>query len=165
MFQRFFPPLLAFLRLLWALPCSLVGLALGAGVLLLGGQWRRVGRTLEFSLYADAVPKQSWCARQSFGAITFGHVIVGSSATLLACVRSHELVHVRQYERWGPLFFLAYPASSLIALLRGQRPYWDNVFEVAAYHLQDEAPPPAYAERPDTKTASPAASKTPLPRP
>ena len=148
MFERFFLPLTIVLRLLWALPCSLPGLALGAGVLLLGGRCRRVGRTLEFSLYADAVPPHAWCARQPYGAITLGHVIVGTSATLLACVRSHEQVHVRQYEHWGPLFFLAYPASSLIALLRGQRPYWDNAFEVAAYHLQDEAPPPVYAAAP-----------------
>ena len=150
---------------LWALPCTLVGLVAAVPVLLAGGSARRVEGVLEVGLR----PLQAGLPRRvralPFGAITLGHVVIGQSHELLARLRPHEQVHVRQYERWGPLFFLAYPASSLIALLRGQRPYWDNVFEVAAYHLQDEAPPPAYAERPDTKTASPAASKTPLPRP
>jgi hypothetical protein len=39
---------------------------------------------------------------------------------------------VRQYERWGLLFYPAYGLSSLWQLLRGRRPYWDNVFEVEA---------------------------------
>jgi hypothetical protein len=42
-------------------------------------------------------------------------------------------VHVRQYERWGPLFVPAYLLSSLVELLRGRRPYRDNWFEREAY--------------------------------
>jgi hypothetical protein len=37
-----------------------------------------------------------------------------------------------QYERWGLLFFLAYPASSFAQLLRGRNPYWYNYFEIEA---------------------------------
>jgi hypothetical protein len=55
----------------------------------------------------------------------------------LQAIRSHEHVHVRQYERWGLFFFLAYPLASLLALLAGQRPYFDNVFERAAYSQQN----------------------------
>jgi hypothetical protein len=44
-------------------------------------------------------------------------------------------VHVRQYERWGPLFVPAYLVSSLVLWLRGRDPYWDNPFEVEARRL------------------------------
>jgi hypothetical protein len=47
-------------------------------------------------------------------------------------LRTHEHEHVRQYERWGVLFFAAYPLSSLWQLLRGHRPYMDNWFEIQA---------------------------------
>jgi hypothetical protein len=50
-----------------------------------------------------------------------------------SAVRAHEQVHVRQYERWGPLFVPAYLLSSLVELLRGRRPYRDNWFEREAY--------------------------------
>lgn len=65
-----------------------------------------------------------------FGAITLGHVIIGRDERVLAQVRVHELQHVRQYECWGLFFFLAYPASSLVQLLRGRNPYWFNHFEI-----------------------------------
>lgn len=69
----------------------------------------------------------------AFSAITMGHVILGLDAAILDSVRAHEQVHVRQYERWGLLFGPAYLLSSLVQLLRGRRPYLDNVFERQAY--------------------------------
>jgi hypothetical protein len=36
---------------------------------------------------------------------------------------------VRQYERWGALFFVLYAVSSLCQWLRGRDPYWHNRFE------------------------------------
>ena len=44
----------------------------------------------------------------------------------------HELEHVRQWARLGPLFLPAYLASSLAALMRRRHPYSANRFEVAA---------------------------------
>ena len=44
----------------------------------------------------------------------------------------HELEHVRQWQRLGPLFLPAYVASSGWALLRRRDPYRANRFEVAA---------------------------------
>lgn len=73
-----------------------------------------------------------------FGAITFGHVIVAVDQAQLDRSRAHEQVHVRQYERWGILFFPLYLGSSLSALLRGQQPYRDNRFEREA-RLESEA--------------------------
>jgi hypothetical protein len=120
------------LRILWASPCSLVGLALGGVVLLFGGSVRRVGRVLEFAPYSGPAPSTSrW--RLPFSAITFGHVILGVSLQGLVQLRAHELVHVRQYERLGPLFFIAYPASSLLAAATGGCPYRNNRFEMEAF--------------------------------
>jgi len=44
-------------------------------------------------------------------------------------------VHVRQYERWGPLFGPAYLGCSLVLWLMGKRAYRDNPFEVEAYDV------------------------------
>jgi hypothetical protein len=70
-----------------------------------------------------------------FGAITFGHVIVGVDQAALDRSRAHEHVHVRQYERLGIFFFPAYVASSLSQLLSGGHPYADNRFEKEADRL------------------------------
>lgn len=110
------------LRVAWAAPWSVVGLVLSPffssrrvahGVLLCeGAGWpRRVG----------------WRYR----AITFGHVVLCVDRADDALI-DHELVHVRQYERWGPLYIPAYLIASLKAKLSGGRAYTDNHFEVAA---------------------------------
>ena len=45
---------------------------------------------------------------------------------------AHEIEHVRQWQRLGPLFLPAYFASSGLALLHGRHPYSANRFEEAA---------------------------------
>lgn len=119
------------LRLLWASPATLLGLFIGAVGLLTGGRARRVGRTIEFNggfvaWLLDHLPVQAL-------ALTLGHVILGRSAASLDACRQHELVHVRQSERWGPLFIPAYLLCSLVLLVRGRDFYRDNPFEKAAY--------------------------------
>jgi hypothetical protein len=121
------------LRLLWVMPCSLVGVLFGIAVIGLGGSARRVGHTFEFALSVHQEQVPAWACRLGFSAITLGHVIVGQSHEVLAVLRAHERVHVRQYEFLGPLFFIAYSASSLFALVRGQCPYRGNSFEKQAY--------------------------------
>lgn len=66
-------------------------------------------------------------------AMTLGHVVIGRNAEALAWTRRHERVHVRQCERWGPLFYPAYVGASVWAWLRGGHPYLDNAFEREAY--------------------------------
>lgn len=60
--------------------------------------------------------------------MALGHVVLmtplASEETL-----AHELVHVRQAERWGPLFLPAYLLAMLVARIVGADPYWDNPFE------------------------------------
>ena len=68
--------------------------------------------------------------------MTLGHVVIARTAELLEVTRSHERVHVRQCERWGPLFLPAYGIACLVALLRGKRAYMDNMFEREAYGHQ-----------------------------
>jgi hypothetical protein len=124
---------LLLLRVLWALPCSVVGALLGLAVVGLGGSAQRVGNTTEVALAAKQQGVPAWARRLRFFAITFGHVILGQSHEVLAELRLHERVHVRQYELLGPFFFVVYPASSLFALIRGHCPYRGNSFEKQAF--------------------------------
>jgi hypothetical protein len=117
----------------WASPWTLLGLVAGAGALLSGGRGRRVGRVLEFhggllDLLLRRVPIAGGAA-----AMTLGHCVIARTQADLDRSRQHELVHVAQYERWGPLFVPAYLAASLWQWLRGRDPYLDNPFEEEAY--------------------------------
>ena len=122
----------AAMRIAWALPCTLLGLLFGLVVLALGGSASRAGPALEFALMRGPHVPTSRLQCWPFSAITFGHVILGVSRDELDRLRAHEQAHVRQYERWGPLFLLAYPACSLFAILQGKSAYAHNHFEVQA---------------------------------
>lgn len=113
----------------WAAPYTAIGLMLGMAIVLFGGWWRVRAGAIEFGGGGIGRRAASPRAPVSFVAITFGHVILGIDAATLDAVRDHEQVHVRQYERWGPLFGPAYLWSSLLQLLRGRRAYQDNWFE------------------------------------
>lgn len=121
------------LKILWASPWSLFGLVVGGIGLATGARVHRAGRVLEFygGGLAAFLRRFPWVAEAS--AVTFGHVVLARSrAALLGC-RKHELVHVRQYERWGPLFVPAYLFWWGWLWLRGRHPYFDNPFEQQAY--------------------------------
>jgi len=135
---------LRLLRYVWALPNTLVGLVLGVIALLGGGRWRIHLGVVEFyggrvGAAVAALPRVL-----GFSAMTLGHVILAVDRSALAQLRRHEHVHVRQYERWGPLFVPAYLLSSLVQLLRGRNPYRENHFERQAYALA----PARYRDRP-----------------
>jgi hypothetical protein len=123
------------LKLLWASPCSAIGLIAALIPLALGGRARWIDGALEVT-YRHCLAD---CGTRSrglpFRAIVFGHVILAVSAEELRRIGPHERVHVAQYERWGPVFLLAYPAQSLWQWLRGRNPYRDNAFEVQARRL------------------------------
>jgi hypothetical protein len=128
-------PVLLLLKRLWALPCSAIGLLAALVPLGMGGraQWHRGALEVIYRpCQADCGPRVHGLP---FRAIVFGNVILAVSGEELQRLGPHERVHVAQYERWGPLFLLAYPASSLWQLLRGRDPYWDNAFEVQARKL------------------------------
>ena len=116
---------------LWASPASVIGLIVGAVGLCTGGKAKRIGPTLEF--WGGAVSGLLQSRLIHARGMTLGHVILGVSDTTLESIRPHEWVHVRQYERWGPLFLPAYLLSSAVLWLAGRDPYWENPFEVEAY--------------------------------
>jgi len=108
-----------------------IGLLVGVLGLCTGGTFRRVGPTLEF--WGGAVTGLMNSRVVHARGMTLGHVILGVSGPTLQQIRSHEWVHVRQYERWGPFFLPAYLISSGLLWIAGRAPYWDNPFEVEAY--------------------------------
>ena len=119
------------LRYAWAAPATALGLVLGGMALLAGARVQRVQGVLEISGGAVRTFVEAWPWR--FAAITFGHVVLGVDAATLEESRAHEHVHVRQYERWGPLFLPLYLGSSLVQWLRGRDAYRDNCFEREAF--------------------------------
>jgi hypothetical protein len=81
--------------------------------------------------------------RGGASAMTLGHVVLGRDRECLAWTRAHERVHVRQYERWGPLFLPAYALGSVLALARGRHYYRDNPFEREARSAEPPIDAPA----------------------
>ena len=144
------PSLGRWLLRLWASPATLVGLAAALPALASGATARVVDGTIEVAGGGVRAGVMRLPYRCRFAAITLGHVVVGLDHATLAAIRAHERVHVRQYERWGVLFFPAYLASSAIAYARGRHPYFDNRFEREAFALGDVAPS-ARAARIDTR--------------
>jgi hypothetical protein len=118
-------------RYAWASPCTAVGLCLTAPAVLFGATARVVDGVIEVSLSPHETPALV-LRTLPFTAITLGHLVLGTSGDELDRLRTHEQAHVRQYERWGILFFVAYPAASLWQWLAGRRPYVDKGFEVQA---------------------------------
>lgn len=121
---------------LWALPTTSVGLACAAAALVTGGRARVVRGVIEvhggivgFLLHRVAGIFLAGGA----SAMTLGHVVLGRDQNLLDFTRDHERVHVRQCERWGPLFLPVYLGASAWLWFRGRRRYEDNPFEVEAY--------------------------------
>jgi len=121
------------LGVIWAAPYTLIGLALGCIGLCTGGRARIRGRVVEF--YGGGV---KWMVThlphgQFTLAVTLGHTILGQSDAALDIAYNHEMVHVRQFERWGPFMGPAYLLASLVLWIAGKRPYRDNPFEREAY--------------------------------
>jgi hypothetical protein len=122
------------LRYLWAAPTTAIGLLFVPLALLSGGRAQVVDGVLEvYGGLCHFFLRRCTLLRGGASALTLGHVVLGRDRTCLHVTRRHERVHVRQAERWGPLFLPAYLVASLVAWLRGGSPYRDNVFEREAY--------------------------------
>ena len=123
---------LEFLKLLWAAPCSAVGIVLAGVLLTLGGKAKWSSGALEVTYRHSLAGCGKLASKLPFRGIVFGHVILAVTREELRTIGPHERVHVEQYECWGPLFLLAYGASSFWQLVNGRSPYWYNYFEVQA---------------------------------
>ena len=129
--------ILRVLRVVWASPYTLIGMTIGGIGLCTGGHVRFQGRAIEFygggtKWFVTHLPLGQFTL-----ALTLGHTILGQSEASLDISYEHELVHVAQFERWGPLMGPAYLLASLVLWLMGRRPYRDNPFEREAYGDED----------------------------
>jgi hypothetical protein len=138
---------------LWALPLTLLGLCVWVLVYFEGLIFKRKSALTQvntaqeaiiFVAYSDTV---KWLLmRHPFGrmdAITIGCCVLACDAAALQRTWAHECVHVRQGLQWGPLFPLAYAASSAWAGLHGRCMYADNYFEKQACLQDNVATQPA----------------------
>ncbi len=118
--------------ILWASPNTFLGLFAGCLAVATGGRVQLRRGIIEF--HSGWL---TWLFGRLLGgtvlAMTLGHTILGVNPIALDIAREHELIHVRQYERWGPFFLPAYSIGSLWAWWRGGRAYRDNPFEREAY--------------------------------
>jgi hypothetical protein len=119
---------------LWAFPTTALGLFIVALSIFSGGKCEIVEGVLEVhGGFAAFFLRRLVPLAGGASAMTLGHVVIGRDQELLDLTRSHERVHVRQAERWGPLFIPLYLCLSLIAFLRGRDPYRANPFEREAF--------------------------------
>lgn len=126
-----------FVKRIWTFPNTFLGLTLGLIGVAFGGKIQIERGCIEF--YGGLVKWLLQRAPTGSGALamTLGHSILGQTQDALAITRDHEHVHVRQYERWGPLFIPAYFLASFLAWRRGGDYYRDNVFEKEAFEKTD----------------------------
>lgn len=131
------PALGPIVRLLWASPNSVIGMLFVPSAL-----GRHGGLSLVDGVLEVHSPFIAWVLRHctaipgGVSAITFGHVVLGVNRNALRWTRGHERVHVRQYERWGPLFIPAYLLASAWAFVTGAGAYRGNGFEREAFNAE-----------------------------
>lgn len=124
---------------LWAAPYTLLGISIGVVGLLTGGRVQRVAGVWEF--HGGVIRHGLDCLPLTrVLALTLGHTVLGRDLDALERTRNHERVHVRQFERWGPLMGPAYLGCSMILWIRGRDWYLENPFEIEAYSLEVENP-------------------------
>jgi hypothetical protein len=118
--------LLRVLGYVWALPNTLLGLVLG----LLSFQRPRLDEGV--IVFDRARRGFLWAfGRRGWRAITLGHVVL-ATRRLEGRLREHELTHVRQQSRLGPLFLPSYLALHVFT------GYKKNPFETAAMRSEQD---------------------------
>ncbi|WP_231740781.1 hypothetical protein [Thalassoglobus neptunius] len=119
------------LRIIWASPTTLVASIVALAGVPFGTRARFRSGAIE--CYGGLI---TWILERtpvSAAAMTLGHVIWGRSEASLDFCREHEHIHIRQYERWGPMFLPMYAYYSLMMWCKGKHPYYDNPFEMEAF--------------------------------
>lgn len=125
------------LSYLWTFPTTCLGLLFVPLRWLGGGEIRVVDGVMEIhGRWIAWMLEHLTLLPGGAAAMTLGHVVIGRNQEALDRSRSHERVHVRQCERWGPFFIPAYLGASLIIWIRGADAYRDNPFEREAYEQE-----------------------------
>jgi hypothetical protein len=114
---------------LWASPVTAVGLLLALAAILSGGSMHLRSGVVEVTGGLVA-----WLLRgnrlwRGGAAMALGHVILARNPECLEESRSHEVCHIRQFERWGPLLVPVYWLVSAWLWFRGCHPYLDHPLE------------------------------------
>ena len=121
----------------WAGPTSLMG---PLAIALTAPSLRVVAGVLEAQGPGVARLLDLLSPRFAVLAMTLGHVVIARDTAALDETRAHERVHVRQAERWGPVFVPAYLLASAVAWATGGDAYADNPFERAAWRAAPVVP-------------------------
>jgi hypothetical protein len=126
---KLFSTSVSLLAYVWPMPCTILGLLIAAipftgtrHVFIYRGTIAIVGPGIGRLLARAPITGGA-------AAITFGHTILAQSREAFLLTFEHELVHVRQYQWWGPFFLPAYGINSLWHWSRGDDAYLDNDFE------------------------------------
>jgi hypothetical protein len=126
----------------WALPTTSLGLVF----LTVGAAYGRIGTQVVDGVLEvhggliEIFLRKGTLLPGGASAMTLGHVVLGRDRASLCRTRAHERVHVRQCERWGPLFIPAYLLASLLMHLNGSDAYLDNPFEREAFETVPSLP-------------------------
>jgi hypothetical protein len=128
------------LYVVWAFPVSVFALSL-LPLAIYRANWRIRCGVLEVSSPALArFLRGPWFRALSgssgFAAATIGHVVIARNEADMNACRAHEHAHVRQCERWGAMFPLAYATAGLFAAARARHwhaYYYANPFEMEAH--------------------------------
>ena len=122
------------LAYVWAAPTTGVGLVAAGLTLVSGGAARWHTGVLEVhGGFSDFLLRRLVPLDGGASAMTLGHVVIARNAAAHARTRAHERIHVRQCERWGPLFIPAYLLTAAYLKVRGRDAYHDNPFEREAF--------------------------------
>ncbi len=115
----------------WSAPTTAVG---WLAILLAGRDVSRTRRDAVVLVTGPGVARlfDRLNPRLGIGAMTLGGVILARDEATAAQHWRHELVHVAQARRWGPLFLPAYGLASLVAQTTGHDAYLANFFELEA---------------------------------
>jgi hypothetical protein len=131
--------LLRYALWLWCLPLTLLGLPLWLLATFFKPKQALAGVFIAQSarVFIAYSPLIDWLLKHHpFGpmqAMALGCCVLARDAHTLRQCMAHELVHVEQALRWGPLFPLAYACCSAGAWRRGECPYAGNRFECEAF--------------------------------
>jgi hypothetical protein len=118
-----------FFGYLWASPVTAVGLPLAILAAMTGGGVQVRGDVVEAWGGLPGRLLRGSGFRRGGAAAALGHVILARDAESLDRSRAHELAHVRQYERWGPLLLPVYWLVAAWLWVRGYHPYLDHPLE------------------------------------
>lgn len=126
-------------RYAWASPATALGLTAACLTGVSGGSVRVHHGIIEaHGGFAKWFLRRGVPLAGGAAAMTLGHVVIAVDQRALDQTRHHERVHVRQYERWGPVFIPAYFLASAWLKFQGRNAYFENPFEKKA-HAADDA--------------------------